>query len=91
MEVATHLPAVSILSNDDDHGGEFNHEQQCSSSDNQHLGIDSVELRTNPSISAEDSGITAIPLVTLNAMWAKAFDLLMQSLLLQVVTEKHVW
>ena len=76
VEVATHLPAVSIVSNDDDHGGELNHEQQCSSSDNQHLGFDSVELRTNLSISAEDSGITAIPLVTLNAMWAKAFDLL---------------
>ena len=76
MEVAAHLPAASIVSRDDDHGGELNHEQQCSSSDNQQLGIDSVELCTNLSISAEDSGITAIPLVTLNAMWAKAFDLL---------------
>ena len=68
-----YLHAVSIVSNDDNHGGELNHEQQCSSSDNQHLGIDSV---ANLSISAEDSCITAIPLVTLNAMWAKAFDLL---------------
>ena len=73
MEVATHLHAVSI---DDDHGCELNHEQQCSSSDNQHSGFDSVELCTNFSISAEDLDITAIPLITLNTMWAKAFDLL---------------
>ena len=64
------------MSNDDGHGGGLNHEQQCSSNNNQHLGIHSIELHTDLSISAEDSGITPIPLVTLNAIWAKAFDIL---------------
>ena len=76
VEFATNLSHISRVSNDDDHGDGLNHEQQCSSSNNQHLGIDSIELHTDLSISAEDSGITTIPLVTLNAIWAKAFDIL---------------
>lgn len=45
--------------------------QQSSSA--KHSGISFI---TDLSIFVEDSGITAIPLVTLNSMWAKAVELL---------------
>ena len=41
--------------------------------------ISTVTLQTDLSISADDAGITTIPLVTLNAMWTKAVELLSTS------------
>ena len=72
MEIGTYLREVST----DNQGDGLDCMQQYSSADIRHLGSDSVELLTDLSISAEDSGITAIPLVTLNAMWSKAVELL---------------
>ena len=43
------------------------------------MSNDTVTLRTDLSISADDSGITTIPLVTLDAIWSKAIELLSTS------------
>ena len=53
--------------------------QQHSISIQEPMANDIVTLRTDLSISAEDSGITTIPLVTLNVIWAKAIELLSTS------------
>ena len=72
MEAGRHLPQVSTTLNSDDHH-EFDDMQQCSL---ELSGVDStVDIVTDLSISAEDSGITTIPIVTLNAMWGKAIEL----------------
>ena len=43
------------------------------------MSNDTVTLHTDPSISAGDSGITTIPLVTSDAIWSNAIELLSTS------------
>ena len=53
--------------------------QQYSIGIQEPMANDIVTLRTDLRISAKDSGITTISLVTLNAIWAKAIELLSTS------------
>ena len=74
----TEMTMLPLLS--DGNVAVYNEVQQSSMVDTQEPMTDNVvTLHTDLSISADDSGITTIPLVTLNAIWAKAIELLSTS------------